>query len=88
MYDMCMSFGRRFQILLDDGRYERLAAAARERHVSVAAVIRAAIDVALPSDEGRKRAAVKVILEADPMPVPARVEELKAELDELHAKGF
>jgi hypothetical protein len=84
---MCMSLGRRFQLLLDDARYERLAAAARERKVSVASVIRDAIDVAVPADLEGKRAAAKAILDADPMAVPDTVGELKAELDELHAKG-
>lgn len=84
---MCMSLERRFQILLDEARYERLAAAARERKVSVASVIRDAIDVAVPADLGRKRAAASEILAAEPMSVPETVLELKAELDELHAGG-
>ena len=78
---------RRLQILLDDARYRRLSAAARERGTSVAAVVRDAIDLALPADLAKKRAAAKAILEAEPMPVPD-VEELKRELDELHSRGL
>ena len=81
---MCM-FDRRLQILIDEERYRRLEAAARERRLSVAAVIREAIDVALPADLARKRAAAKAIFAAEPMPVPETVEELKAELDEIRS---
>jgi hypothetical protein len=77
---------RRLQILLDEQRYRRLAEAARERKTSVAAVIREAIDVALPADEAEKRAAWKRILAAEPMPVPDP-DELKAELEELRSGG-
>jgi hypothetical protein len=73
-----MSLARRFQILLDDARYERLAAAARERNLSVAAVIRDAIDLAVPADLARKREAVDDILMAEPIPAPD-VSELKRE---------
>jgi len=72
---------RRLQILLDDARYRRLAAAARERGTSVAAVVRDAIDLALPADLAKKRAALEAILAAEPMPVPD-VEELKGEIAE------
>jgi hypothetical protein len=82
---MCM-LERRLQILLDDARYRRVAAAARERKTSVAAVIREAIDQALPVDLERKRAAWAEIKKAEPMPVPETVEELKAELAELHGR--
>lgn len=84
---MCM-YERRLQILLDDGRYRRVEAAAREQRISVAAVIREAIDVALPVDLERKRAAARRILEAEPIPVPATVEELKRELDEIRGGGL
>jgi hypothetical protein len=54
----------------------------------VSAVIREAIDVAIPDDLAKKRAAAKAILAAEPMPVPATVEELKAELDEIRGGGL
>lgn len=77
-----MSLDRRLQILIDDARYHRLVAAARERRTSVAAVIRDAIDQAVPQDLDAKRAAWRAISEAEPMPVPDP-EELRAELDEV-----
>ena len=79
---------RRLQILLDDARYRRVAAAARRRKTSIAAVVREAIDEALPADLERKRAAWEEIKKAEPMPVPETVEELKAEIRELHDRGL
>ena len=84
---MCM-YDRRLQILLDEPRFRRVEAAARERRLSVAAVIREAIDVALPVDLESKRAAADAILAAEPMDVPDTVEELKAELDEMRGGRF
>lgn len=84
---MCM-FDRRLQILLDEGRFRRLEAVARERRLSIAAVIRDAIDVALPPDLEKKRRALAAIMAAEPMPLPERVEDLKAELDEIRSGGL
>jgi predicted CopG family antitoxin len=81
-------FEKRLQILIDEPRYRRLAAAARERRQSVSAVIREAIDVAFPADLAKKRAAWEEIKKAKPMDVPETVEELKAELEELHSGGL
>jgi hypothetical protein len=81
-------FDRRLQILLDEGRYRRLEAVARERRLSIAAVIRDAIDVALPPDLEKKRRALAAIKAAKPMAVPERVEDLKAELDEIRSGGL
>jgi hypothetical protein len=74
---------RRLQILIDDARYRRLEAVARARRLSVAAVIRDAIDAALPADLAKKQRAASALLAAEPMPVPETVEELRAELDEI-----
>jgi predicted DNA-binding protein len=41
---------RRLQILLDDERHRRLVAVAEERGVSVATVVREAIDRGLPAE--------------------------------------
>jgi hypothetical protein len=79
-----MALARRLQILIDEPRYRRVVARARERDTSVAAVIRDAIDQAIPDDLAKKRAAAKAIFEAEPMPVPESVEELKAEIAEAH----
>jgi predicted transcriptional regulator len=79
-----MPLERRLTLRLDDERYRRVSAAARVRRTSLAAVIRDAIDAALPSDRARRQAAA-ALLAAEPMPVPATVEELKAELAEIRA---
>ena len=81
---MCM-LSHRLQILLDDERYQRVSAAARERKTSVAAIIREAIDRGLPMPQRRRSAAGNVILSAEPMNVPSPA-ELRAELDELRAR--
>lgn len=81
-------FDRRLQILLDEGRYRRVETVARQRRLSIAAVIRDAIDVALPPDLDKKRRALAVLMAAEPMAVPERVEDLKAELDEIRAGGL
>lgn len=77
--------GHRFQILLDDERYERITSLARDRKVSVATVIREAIDRGLPAPSSRRAAATERILAAAPMPVPAPA-GLRAELDELRGR--
>jgi len=77
--------GHRFQILLDDERYERVTALARERKVSVATVIREAIDRGLPPSPRRRLAAARRILSAEPMPVPDAA-QLRAELDEARGR--
>ena len=57
---MCM-LTRRLQVLLDEERYARLAAQAARTNLSVAAVVRAAIDAAFPV-----RAAEMTALLVDP----------------------
>jgi hypothetical protein len=79
---------RRLQILIDEPRYRRVAARARERGTSVAAVIREAIDIAFPSDLAKKRAAVKRILAAPLMEVPETYEELKAEIEAIRYRDL
>ena len=80
---MCM-LERRVHLLLDEPRYRRVAALARARGVSVAAVIREAIDRGLPAvDEPRRRQAAAVLLSAPGMPVPADPADLVAELEDM-----
>jgi hypothetical protein len=71
---------RRVHLLLDESRYRKVIDTATRRHVSVAAVIRDAID-RLPADDDRRRVAVAGILAAEPMPLPADATELRRELD-------
>lgn len=80
-----MTMSRRLQLLLDEERYDRVAAAARMQRVSVAAVIRDAIDASLPASGQGRAAAGAVILAADPMDVP-EPEALVRELEELRAR--
>lgn len=75
----------RLQILLDDERYQRVSSLAKARGVSVAAVVREAIDRGLPAAPARRTAALQRILAAEPMPVGSP-DELRAELDELRGR--
>ncbi len=76
---------RRLQILLDEDRYQRVAAAARARGTSVATVIREAIDRGLPADDDERGTALHRILSAEPVPVPDDPAELVGELHELRS---
>ena len=76
---------RRFQILLDEARYERLAAEARSRGVSVGALIREAIDRTFPEASARRARALERILSAPDMPVPEPA-DLRAELEEIRGR--
>jgi hypothetical protein len=81
-YCMCM-LDHRVQILLDDERYQKVAREAKRRGVSIAAVIREALD-RLPADAEVRRTAIDAILAAESMPVPADPAELRRELDAAH----
>lgn len=80
-----MPLDRRLQILLDRERHARLVAAARERGVSVAAVVREAIDREVPGPERDRRAAAARILTASEMDTPGPA-ELRRELDRAHGR--
>jgi hypothetical protein len=74
---------RRVQLLLDDARYRLVSSEAERRGVSVAAVIRDAID-RVPTNVERRRQAIEAVLAAPPMPVPADPADLRDELDAAH----
>lgn len=79
---------RRLQLLLDEERYERVAAEAKRQRVSVATVIRDALDEKLGHRRRDKRAAAARILAADPIPVPpgdGLIEEIHRLRDERHS---
>jgi len=80
-----MSLEHRLQILLDDERHQRISSLARERGVSVAAVVREAIDRGLTGPASRRRSAARRLLEAPDMPVPDP-HELREELDALRGR--
>ncbi|HWX12568.1 MAG TPA: hypothetical protein VNZ04_11325 [Trinickia sp.] len=78
---MSMSLEHRLQILIDDERHQIITNAARERGVSVATVVREAIDRGVPRADVLRRAAGQRLLDAPDMDVPEPSELLK----ELHA---
>ena len=82
---MCMTLDRRLQLLLDQERYRKVAAVARQRGMSVAAVIREAIDRGLRGPDDDRRAAGDLLLAAEPMPVPGP-DGLRAELEDLRGR--
>jgi hypothetical protein len=77
---------RRVQILLDEPRYRRVASEARRRRVSVATVVRDAIDQMTSGAEMRQEAIAR-ILAAQPMAVPADPAQLRRELDAGHERS-
>lgn len=80
---MHMSLDRRVQLLLDDDRYQRLELEAARRGVSVAAVIRDAIDRAYGGDVGSRSQAAAELLAAEPMVVGEWAKEKRGLADEL-----
>jgi hypothetical protein len=74
------SLERRVHLLLDEPRYRKVSAEADRRHVSVASVIRDAID-GMPEAADQRRAAIAAVLAAEPMPVPSDPLDLRRELD-------
>lgn len=75
----------RLQILLDDERHRRIVQVARERGVSVATIVREAIDRGVNNPDAQRKAAGRRVLAAADMPVP-EVAELRSELDQLRGR--
>lgn len=82
---MSMSLDRRLQVLLDERRHRRLTAIATGRGVSVATVVREAIDRGLPDPDASRQDAARRLLTAPDMPVP-NPKDLVAELGELRGR--
>jgi hypothetical protein len=80
-----MSLDHRLQILIDDERHRRIVRAANERGVSVATVVREAIDRGVGGPSARRRAAGRRVLAAADMPVP-EPSELRTELEALRGR--
>lgn len=74
---------KRVGFRLDDHRYRKVADRAAEKGVSMAAVIREAIDH-LPAPTQDQRAAIAAILAAEPMEIPDDPADLRRELDDAH----
>ncbi|HEX9712452.1 MAG TPA: antitoxin [Actinomycetota bacterium] len=70
---------RRLQILLDEARYQKLAAHAKRRGVSVASIVRQAVDQFFGADDGRRVEAARRILGAEKVALPDP-EKLKNEM--------
>ena len=81
-----MTMDRRLQLLLDEERYLRVAAAAKSQRVSVAQVIRDAIDQSLAPEQRRRIAAGRRVLSAPEMEVPA-ADGLLSELHDLRSRA-
>jgi hypothetical protein len=73
----------RLQILLDETRFNKISVEAKRRGVSVASVIRDAIDQLAATADAR-RTAVDAILSAPTMAVPDDPAHLRRELDDAH----
>jgi hypothetical protein len=82
---MSMPLEHRLQILIDDERHRRIVRAARERGVSVATVVREAIDRGMSGPSARRLAAGRRLLDAADMAVP-EPRELRAELQALRGR--
>ncbi len=82
---MSMPLDKRLQILVDAERHDRLLAVAHDRGISVAMVVREAIDRGLPATEGHRRSAARRLLDAADMPVP-EVADLRTELDAIRGR--
>lgn len=82
---MSMPLEHRLQILLDERRHRRITAIARERGVSVATVVREAIDRGLTDPAARRQSAGRRLLDAPDMPVPGSA-ELRDELEALRGR--
>ena len=76
---------RRLQILLDEERYQRISSLAKARGVSVATVVRDAIDRGLPVAPDRRSGAARRIFAAEPMAAP-NPDDLRSELDALRGR--
>lgn len=76
---------RRVHLLLDEPRHRKIAIEAKRRHVSVAEVIRDAID-RMPANDDIRRSAIDFILAAPPMRVPDDPADLRRELDAEHER--
>ncbi len=76
---------RRLVVLLDDARYARLEREAHRRRVSVAVVVRDALDAALETDRASKEQAIAWLLAAPPIGPAPDPADLRRELDEIRA---
>ena len=70
----------RLQVLIEPEQYERLRREAAARGLPDSALVRDAIDRAVPPHEEERRAAFERLMRIDPIPVPDDPAELEAEI--------
>ncbi len=75
----------RLQVLIDAAQRDRLERTASARGVSVASLVRSAIDVVYPSTAAERAQAASAILAAPPIEAPS-VSDLVRELDDLRGR--
>jgi hypothetical protein len=78
-------FDRRLQVLIDEDRWTRLEREAGHRGVSVAVLVREAIDERFPALAEERRAALQAVLDAEQMEVPDPA-QLRQELDSIRGR--
>jgi len=83
---MSMPLERRLQVLIDEQRHARITQVARARRVSIATVVREAIDRGLAAPDNQRLAAGRRVLEAADMQVP-EPSELRAELEAVRGRS-
>jgi len=84
-----MSLTRRLQVLIDDGRYERLASESERTGASIGTLVREAIDERYGSRWPSPEEAGRRLLEAEPMAVEDWQDmkrELEDEMVDRHAQ--
>ncbi len=81
---MCMKT-ERLQVLVDPIQRERLERAAAARGVSVAHLVRTAIDLVYPPEATSRSRAAAAVLAAEPMAAP-EVAALLTEIEELRGR--
>lgn len=77
---------RRLQVLIDEDRYNRLSRHALAQGMSIATLVRNAIDTTYPAVDPARARAARAVLEAEPMPLPDDPEEFEREVREAHEK--
>lgn len=76
---------RRLQVLIEEAQWQRLEDIATTRGVSVASLVRDAIETSLPGGSVERHAAAQAVLDAEPMAVPDP-QRLRRELDDLRGR--
>ena len=77
----------RLQVRIEPEQYERLRREAGARGLPVGALVRDAIDRAVPPREEERRAALDYLMQIDPIPVPEDPADLEAEIRAAYDKS-